>query len=139
LMEQPVSRYREESRRRYATASEFSADIGRYLFHEPVVARPASAAYRTRKYVRRHPVGVTVAAGLVLLLAGFAATQSFQLRRITRERDRGNRVTEFMEGMFKVSDPSAARGNSITAREVWRKRQTISTRGWPRIQNSRRR
>jgi eukaryotic-like serine/threonine-protein kinase len=104
--------------RRYATAFELSADIGRYLSHEPVLARPASAAYRARKYVRRHPVGVTIAAGLVLLLAGFAVTQSFQLRRITRERDRANRVTEFMEGMFKVSDPSEARGNSITAREV---------------------
>jgi serine/threonine protein kinase len=104
--------------RRYATASELSADIGRYLSHEPVLARPASATYRARKYVRRHPVGVTVAAGLVLLLAGFAGTQSIQLHRITRERDRANRVTGFMEGMFKVSDPSEARGNSITAREV---------------------
>jgi len=104
--------------RRYASVSEFSADIGRYLSHEPVLARPASAAYRARKYVRRHPVGVAVAAGLVLLLAGFTGMQSVQLRRITRERDRANRVTEFMEGMFKVSDPSAARGNSITAREI---------------------
>ena len=104
--------------RRYATASEFSADIGRYLSHEPVLARPASAAYRARKYVRRHPVGVTAAAGLLLLLAGFTGMQSFQLRRITRERDRANRVTEFMEGMFKVSDPSEARGNNITAREI---------------------
>ena len=107
-----------DPKRRYATASELSADIGRHLSHEPVLARPASTTYRARKYVRRHPVGVTVAAGLVLLLAGFAATQSFQLRRITRERDRANWVTEFMEGMFKVSNPSEARGNSITAREV---------------------
>jgi serine/threonine protein kinase len=104
--------------RRYATASELSADIGRYLSHEPVLARPASATYRARKYVRRHPVGVTVATGLVLLLTGFAGMQFFQLRRITRERDRANRVTEFMEEMFKVSNPSEARGNSITAREV---------------------
>jgi serine/threonine protein kinase/Tfp pilus assembly protein PilF len=104
--------------RRYGTAAELAADIGRYLFHEPVLARPASATYRTRKYVRRHPVGVTVAAGLILLLAGFAVMQFFQLRRITRERDRANRVTDFMEGMFKVSNPSEARGNSITAREI---------------------
>jgi eukaryotic-like serine/threonine-protein kinase len=107
-----------EPSRRYATASELSADIGRYLSHEPVLARPASAPYRARKYVRRHPVGVGLAAGLVLLLAGFVGTQALQLRRITRERDRASRVTGFMEGMFKVSDPSEARGNSITAREV---------------------
>jgi serine/threonine protein kinase/tetratricopeptide (TPR) repeat protein len=104
--------------RRYATASELSADIGRHLSHEPVLARPASAMYRAGKYIRRHPVGVTVAAGVVLLLAGFAVMQTFQLRRITRERDRANWVTGFMEGMFKVSDPSESRGTSITAREI---------------------
>ena len=32
--------------RRYATPSELAADIGRYLRHEPVLARPASAGYR---------------------------------------------------------------------------------------------
>ncbi|HWY02171.1 MAG TPA: serine/threonine-protein kinase [Candidatus Acidoferrum sp.] len=104
--------------RRYAIPSELSADIGRHLSHEAVLARPTSVVYRTQKYVRRHPLGVAVAAGLVLLLAGFAVNQSIQLRRITRERDRANRVTDFMEGMFKVSDPGEARGNSITAREI---------------------
>ncbi len=104
--------------RRYGTPSALAADIGRYLNHEPVLARPASAGYRLQKYVRRHRIGVALAAGLVLLLAGFAAAQTAQVRRITRERDRADRVTQFMSGMFKVSDPSEARGNSITAREI---------------------
>jgi len=104
--------------RRYGTPSELAADIGRYLKNEPVIARPASAGYRLQKYVRRHRIAVALAAGLVLLMAGFATLQAMQLRRITRERDRADRVTEFMSGMFKVSDPSEARGNSITAREV---------------------
>ena len=104
--------------RRYGTPSDLSADIGRYLHNEPVVARPARTGYRLQKYVRRHRVGVAVAAGMVLLLAGFAVMQAVQLRRITRERDRANRITDFMTGMFKVSDPSEARGNSITAREI---------------------
>jgi tetratricopeptide (TPR) repeat protein len=52
------------------------------------------------------------------LLAGFATAQAVQLRRITRERDRANRITDFMTSMFKVSDPGEARGNSITAREL---------------------
>ena len=45
-------------------------------------------------------------------------TKSIQLRRITRERDRADRVSEFMTSMFRVSDPSESRGNSITAREI---------------------
>jgi len=107
-----------ERGRRYGTPSELAADITRYLHQEPVLARPASAGYRVRKYIRRHRVAVAVAAALVILLAGFASVQAVQLRRITRERDRANRITDFMMGMFKVSDPSEARGNTITAREI---------------------
>ncbi len=104
--------------RRYGTPSELAADIRRYLDHEPVVARPASAGYRLRKYARRHRVAVAAVAGLVLLLAAFSVLQAVELRRITRERDRASRITDFMTSMFKVSDPSEARGNSVTAREI---------------------
>jgi eukaryotic-like serine/threonine-protein kinase len=104
--------------RRYATPSEFAADIGRYLRNEPVQARPAGAAYRARKYIRRHRAGVAVAAAAIVLLISVAVVQGFELRRIRRERDRADRVTEFMTGMFKVSDPSQMRGNDIRAREI---------------------
>ena len=104
--------------RRYATAIDLAGDIERFLTSQPVIARPANPAYRLRKYVRRHRIGVSVVVGLVLLLAGFAVMQTIQVRRIARERDRANRITNFMEGMFKVSNPDQARGNSITAREV---------------------
>ena len=104
--------------RRYATPSDLAADIGRYLRNEPVLARPASVAYRARKYVRRHRVGVTLAAAAALLLVSVAVAQALELRRIKRERDRADRVTEFMTGMFKVSNPSEARGNDIRAREI---------------------
>ncbi len=114
-----VMRAMEKDRaRRYGTPSELAADIERYLSYEPVVARPASAGYRMRKYVRRHRIGVAFAGALFLVLVGFAVMQAIQVRRITRERDRANRITDFMKSMFKVSDPSEARGNSITAREI---------------------
>lgn len=104
--------------RRYGSATELAADLGRYLNHEPVVARPASVSYRLRKYVRRHRVGMAVAAGLIILLAGFAVMQAMQLRRITRERDRADRIADFMMGIFRISDPGERVGSSVTAREV---------------------
>jgi serine/threonine protein kinase len=118
--------------RRYGGPSELAAELRRYLNHEPVLARPASAGYRFRKYAMRHRVAVGVAAGLTLLLTAFSALQALELRRTTQERDRANlerdranqerdrasRITDFMTGMFKVSDPSEARGNSVTAREI---------------------
>jgi WD40 repeat protein len=57
-----------ERERRYATPSELAADLRRYLGHEPVLARPASAAYKIRKFIRRHRL-TTAGAALVALLA----------------------------------------------------------------------
>ena len=104
--------------RRYSTPSALAADLGNYLANRPVEACPASARYRLRKYVRRHAVGVGVATAATVILIAFAVTQALELRRITRERDRADRITEFMTNMFKVSDPSEARGNTVTAREI---------------------
>ncbi len=110
---------------RYGTPLELAADLRRFLAHEPVLARPASAGYRLRKYARRHRVAVGVGAGLLLLLTAFSWLQAMELRRTTQERDRANqerdrasRITDFMTGMFKVADPSETRGNSVTAREI---------------------
>jgi eukaryotic-like serine/threonine-protein kinase len=117
--------------RRYGTATELAADIARYLHNEPVVAGPATTPYRIRKYVSRHRVGLGAAACIVVLLVASVVAQAVELHRTrmerdraNRERDRANRVTDFMQGMFTVSDPSEARGNSITAREILDKAST---------------
>jgi non-specific serine/threonine protein kinase/serine/threonine-protein kinase len=107
-----------ERERRYGTTSELASDVERYLQSRPVEARPASAGYRLRKYIHRNRLAVAVASGAAAVLIAFAVMQAVELRRITRERDRADRITEFMTNMFKVSDPSEARGNSITAREI---------------------
>ncbi len=104
--------------RRYGSPSELRADVERHLVHQPVLAGPPSAIYRARKFVRRHRFGVAVAAVAVVALVGFSVTMAGQARRIARERDRAERVSEFLVELFKVSDPSEARGNTITAREV---------------------
>lgn len=111
--------------RRYGSPSDLAADIHRYLHHQPVVACPPSTVYKARKFVRRHRFGVGVAAVAALILVAFSVTTALQARRIARERDRANReaeasrqVSDFLTGLFKVSDPSEARGNSVTAREI---------------------
>ncbi len=61
--------------RRYETVNGLAHDIQRYLADEPVEARPPSAGYRLRKFLRRHK-GQVIAASLVLvaLVAGMAGT-----------------------------------------------------------------
>jgi eukaryotic-like serine/threonine-protein kinase len=58
--------------RRYGTPSDLAADLHRYLNHEPVVARPASAAYQIRKFIRRH----RFAAGFIAMVIALSAVAS---------------------------------------------------------------
>jgi eukaryotic-like serine/threonine-protein kinase len=111
--------------RRYDTAIGLANDVRRHLRNEPVLAGPPSAVYRTKKFVRRYPLGVGAAATFVLLLVTLAVTMTIQAQRIARERDRANReasvarqVSEFLVGMFKSSDPFEGPGRELTAREV---------------------
>ncbi len=54
---------------RYASAATFAADIRRYLNFEPIEARPPSAIYQLRRFVRRNRTPVTIAATAALLVA----------------------------------------------------------------------
>src|SRR4029453_7101925 len=73
--------------RRYGAATDLAADVRRHLGNQPVLAGPPSTIYRATKFVRRHRVGVAIATSTVALLVGFAATVSWQARRIALERD----------------------------------------------------
>ncbi|RNC81644.1 MAG: serine/threonine protein kinase [Phycisphaera sp.] len=67
-----------ERTRRYQSASEFSADIHRYLTNQPVLARPASAWYQVSKLAKRHKmtaVGITIASAGIVLGLGVAIWQ----------------------------------------------------------------
>jgi tetratricopeptide (TPR) repeat protein len=60
-----------DKERRYASAEELARDIRRFLDDEPIVARPASAAYQLTKFARRNKTLVSgLAVAMVALLAG---------------------------------------------------------------------
>src|SRR5215472_14643441 len=109
---------RKEPVRRYRSVDQFATDIKNFLERKPVIARRDTVWYRSAKYVRRHALAVGFTAVLVVLLGVFSFLQARQLRRTSEERDRATRITDFMTAMFKVSDPSQARGNTITVREI---------------------
>jgi eukaryotic-like serine/threonine-protein kinase len=133
-----------ERSRRYSSTSELAADIRRHLDDQPVLAGPPSAAYRARKFVRRHRIAVAIVGAAAAAGIAVAANIVVQARRVARERDRAEReavaaksVSDFLVGLFAVSDPSQARGNSVTAREILdRGRDQIETQlsGQPEVQ-----
>jgi serine/threonine protein kinase len=77
--------------RRYASASQFADDIGRYLSDEPVEASPPSTSYRLSKFARRNKSLLAgIAAVFVALLLGLIGTSvmaNFAIRAqiITKE------------------------------------------------------
>jgi len=118
--------------RRYESPSSFAADIDRHLNEEPVLAGPPSAAYRARKFVRKHRLAVGVTAAFVLLLAGGLVTTTILFRRAERQRDLAEDARaaasgeaakavaslNFLFGMFRSIDPNSAQGREVTVREV---------------------
>jgi tetratricopeptide (TPR) repeat protein len=114
-----------ESEQRYGSAAALSEDIERYLTAQPILARPPSTTYQLRKLVQRHKLPFAFAATLVFLLIGFGIGMSFLYVRAvhaeeqaTLEAETSTEALDFMVGMFEVSDPGEARGNSVTAREI---------------------
>lgn len=106
-----------EAARRYGSAQELADDIRRYLAGQPVLAHPDSTAYRMGKFLRRHRVGVAVAAAAlvaVLVSAGVALWQAGQARRAAEDMVQ---VNNFLMDVLKASDPYNA-GSDISLSEA---------------------
>ncbi len=111
--------------RRYDTANALLFEIRRYLNNEPVLARAPSVGYRMGKFVRRHKAGVAagvvvamaVVSGLALATVGMLRARSAE-RVAQQEAETARQVSDFLVGLFQLSDPTAARTNEITAREI---------------------
>jgi non-specific serine/threonine protein kinase/serine/threonine-protein kinase len=115
--------------RRYPTANALVLDLLRARNDEPVSARPPSAAYRVRKFVRRHRVGVVTATAAIAVLIVSAVTATVGLvrareaeQRASAEAATAQSVSDFVVGLFAVFDAEAPRGTvpagDITAREL---------------------
>ena len=113
---------------RYASVAAFSDDLQRWLRHEPILARPVSASYRTWRFTQRHWVALTAAVAVAsALIAGTAVSMQQAQRALVQERlarqeaTRAQMVSKFMEDVFSANgrggkDVKAARQR--TAREL---------------------
>ena len=73
--------------RRYENASAFAADVQRFLAHEPILARPPSAAYTLHKLFRRHRMAFASAAAIAAVLFIGAIVSTWQAIRAKHAED----------------------------------------------------
>jgi tetratricopeptide (TPR) repeat protein len=79
----------------------------------------AKRAHRLRNTVVAMLAMMAILAGSAAFLAGEQRNRAIEAQsRAEVEAETARRTTEFMVGLFEVSDPSEALGNSITAREI---------------------
>ncbi|HEX7049669.1 MAG TPA: serine/threonine-protein kinase [Longimicrobiales bacterium] len=110
-----------EPERRYPSVDALAGDIERFLDGRPVLARPASAAYRAKKFLLRHKAAAAVA----LLVVGYAVTATWSAASIARERGRAERkaaaatrVSDFLVDVFTRADPNDTVPGQATALEL---------------------
>jgi tetratricopeptide (TPR) repeat protein/serine/threonine protein kinase len=120
--------------RRYETANGLARDLERYLRDEPVQACPPSAAYRIRKFARRHRRTLVTAA--LVTLAVLLAVGSLGLmarERAVRQADT-ERTVSLALGEAQPFCDQAARMPAATSQEaeaalaVWRRAEAVLAR-----------
>ncbi len=102
----------EDPSRRYQTAGAFADELDRWLAGRPILARPDSVGYRTRKFLQRHRWVAPVATVAMVLIAGWGTTVIRQNAALERERTiaqeeaaRAEEVLAFVLGLFNTANP----------------------------------
>jgi serine/threonine-protein kinase len=87
--------------KRYGTAADLGADLGRFLKHEPIQARPTGRVEHCVRWVRRRPAAAgLLAAGVLLpLVAGVGA--GLEYRQWAAARDRQGQTDREVRGVLE--------------------------------------
>jgi eukaryotic-like serine/threonine-protein kinase len=144
--------------RRYGTPSELAADIGRFLHHEPVQARPPSWTYQLRKLAQRNrALVISSAAILIILMAATVISTREAIRAVRAERSaaaslkqsqeetaKAQAVNSFLQDMLQSADPRSVNkadpdaGRDVTVAHVLdqavRRLDAGSLRGQPLVE-----
>ena len=107
---------------RYASADALGLDLDRWLRGEPVEARRGERGYRARAFLRRYWMALASLAAVLAVAAGFlayhVASLDRQLAETSRERDKARAVASYFQELFASANPSATRGDELSAREL---------------------
>ena len=106
-----------ERERRYSSAAALAEDIRRHLNHEPVLAGPPTAVYRTRKFIRRHRIGVIAASLVGLAIVGGVIGVTLAMMRAREAADQASQVSLFLSDVLTSASPDR-QGTEVRLAEV---------------------
>ena len=107
---------RKEPDRRYASVAQLSEDCERYLAGEPVLAGPDTFRYRASKFLRRHWIGASAAAAIVLIIIATSTAIWYQRQRAERRFNDVRRLANTLVG--ELYDAIAEVPGSTSARQL---------------------
>jgi non-specific serine/threonine protein kinase/serine/threonine-protein kinase len=107
---------RKEPDRRYASVAQLSDDCERYLAGRPVLAGPDTVGYRTRKFLRRHWVGTSAAAAILLVIGVAGTALWYSQQRAERRFNDVRRLANSLVG--ELYDSIAEVPGSTSARQL---------------------
>ena len=110
--------------RRYPSALALAEELERWLRHEPIQARPASALGRARKWVRRRPALAALILVSCLSAAAFVTQQVVSGLRLERERNHALRQEQETRRSLYAADVYLAH-QALAAGNLGRARQAL--------------
>src|SRR5262249_44341511 len=103
---------------RYRSVEAFADDGSRHLSGKPVLAQPDSAAYRAKKFLRRHAFAVVAGTAIGLSLGIGGGLAIWQARVARAEAARATRVKQFIASIFTEAMPRSGVGGVVTASDL---------------------
>lgn len=93
---------------RYASAEAMADDLRRFLNHQPIAARHIGRLALAGKFLRRHRIGSSLVAALLLAILVGAAGILWQAEQKAHEARRATAMRDFLIDIFAGGDPRVA-------------------------------
>ncbi len=123
---------RSEPNQRFNNVAELSDELHRYLDNQPILTRPASLAYYSKKFIQRNRTMVSLTAISVFFILTLLLSTLYQNRKIRsqseelviqrnqaiEEQKRAEFISNAFIQSFKNADPTQTEGLTITAHDI---------------------
>jgi eukaryotic-like serine/threonine-protein kinase len=116
--------------RRYESVRALAADLENFLNGRPVTARPQTALYRTRKFLRRRWLPVSAAAVFAIGLASAAGISFHQARVARAEALKAEKVNQFLNDMLRSPAQMSFNPKTFTVEQMLESAEKRLEKGW---------